>query len=398
MSDPPGLGSGAAAGEWLRDARIRQVDCLPDGPTVVSSVAPYGQGGLGRHLAEMVDALAAKGSLAGYLSPGPRSREEPEAALDVSMPPFTRVAQRMPPLRWSRGLSVLAVNRIYDVAAARRLPSGPEHLLVFSGHGLRHMRAARRLGYRSVMSLSAISHMANVARQHRLATRTYPIERPWGPSLLRVNLAEYRRADRVCVSSRYSWQTFIEEGFPEDRLAFFPLTPDDRYQQAVRDRCASTFDVVYVGSLSVVKGVPLLIEAFRRLRHHDLRLVLVGGAGSRGMRRYVEAACAADPRIVAGPGDPLPHLVRAGVYVHPSYEDGFGYAPAEALAVGLPVIASQDTGMAELLSGLPRGLTVPTGDRDYLTGAIEAAYSGAWPVEPAAELAHSRAGANHTGA
>ena len=67
------------------------------------------------------------------------------------------------------------------------------------------------------------------------------------------------------------------------------------------------------------------------------------------MRRYLERARARDPRISVVPGDPLPHLQRARLCVHPAYEDGFGYAPAEALACGVPVIVTEDTGMKELI-------------------------------------------------
>ncbi len=112
---------------------------------------------------------------------------------------------------------------------------------------------------------------------------------------------------------------------------------------------------MYVGSLSVAKGVPLLIDAVRRLPHPDMRL--------RARRRLGNArACAAScsaraPRTRASavcPGDPLPRLRAASLCVHPAYEDGFGYAPAEALACGVPVIVSEDTGMKELID---RGAT-----------------------------------------
>ena len=76
------------------------------------------------------------------------------------------------------------------------------------------------------------------------------------------------------------------------------------------------------------------------------------------------------------PGDPLPHLRSAALCVHPAYEDGFAYAPAEALAAGVPVIVSEDTGMKELIEPGRTGLILATGDLDALTEAIEAAYRG----------------------
>ena len=129
----------------------------------------------------------------------------------------------------------------------------------------------------------------------------------------------------------------------------------------------------------MTKGVPLLIDSFRRLAQPDLRLQLVGLWGSRGMRRFVEAACAQDPRISVGPGDPLPRLQEAGVHVHPSYAEGCPYSPAEAAACGVPLILSEDSAMvADYVPGLDRCRIVPTGDADALTAAIEAAYRGDW--------------------
>lgn len=134
--------------------------------------------------------------------------------------------------------------------------------------------------------------------------------------------------------------------------------------------------MVYVGGLAVAKGVPLLIDAVRRLPHRDLRLVLVGGWKSRGMRGFVERARAADPRIVVVAGDPLAHLQRARLCAHPSYTDGFAYGAAEALACGVPVLASEDTGMKELIEPGRTGMVLPTGDLEALSEAIDSAYRG----------------------
>jgi glycosyltransferase involved in cell wall biosynthesis len=49
------------------------------------------------------------------------------------------------------------------------------------------------------------------------------------------------------------------------------------------------------------------------------------------------------------------------VFVHPTYEDGFGYAPMEALACGVPVIATKDTGMKEYIRDGENGYIIPSG-------------------------------------
>jgi glycosyltransferase involved in cell wall biosynthesis len=370
-----GLGTRAVGDRRTEAVRVQQ-EALPDGPTVVSCTGPYGNGGLGRHLAELVEALRGTGGLAAYLTPHPRAQDAGRCGIEVGVPRAASAALALPPVRFAPGWRVLLANAAFDAAAARRLPPGAEHLLVFNGQALRHVDVARRLGYRSVALVSANAHMAHEARQHRAAWRRHPLERPWAPSNRRRNVAEYTAVDHVYVSSEYAWETFVSEGFPGERLRLFPLTPHQRFQPRRGSPGAATFNVVYVGSLSVHKGVPLLIEAVRRLAHDDLRLLLVGGAGTRGMRHYIEAACRADPRLSVQPGDPLPHLRDAALCVHPSYVDGFAYAPAEALACGVPVIVSEDTGMKESIEPGRNGLILPTGDLDALTQAIEVAYRG----------------------
>jgi glycosyltransferase involved in cell wall biosynthesis len=72
----------------------------------------------------------------------------------------------------------------------------------------------------------------------------------------------------------------------------------------------------------------------------------------------------------------LPHLLEAGVCVHPSYGEGCSYAAGEALACGAPLIASENTGMNESIGDSDQLHIVPTGDSIALSEAIDAAYRG----------------------
>jgi glycosyltransferase involved in cell wall biosynthesis len=367
-----GPGQGPSLSGWRERVAGEQERALPDGAVTVSCSAPLGAGGLGRHAQELLDALARRGSTASGISGAdraggaPATRDRPRAAA------LAGTVLKLP-IPLTPGLLARASAAEFDAYAARRLPEA-EHLIAFNGQALIQFDAARRAGYRTAALVSANSHMRRVIRQHERARRMYPLEGSWTSQMLRRNLREYEQAARVYVGSRYSHESFVEEGFPEDRLASFPQTPHPRFDRTSAPESSDRFELVYTGSLAVHKGVPLLIDAVRKLPFADLRLTLVGGWGTRGVRRFVQQACASDPRIVAGPGDPLPHLRTASVCVHPAFEDGFAYAPAEALVGGVPVIVSEDTGMKELVDSRRAGVVLPTGDLDALAAAIEAAY------------------------
>jgi glycosyltransferase involved in cell wall biosynthesis len=281
-----------------------------------------------------------------------------------------------PPLRRANARHVLKASVAFDANAARRLPPA-EHLIAFNGVALAQFGAATRARFQSRSLVSATAHLRSVLRQYDRAYRQYPLEGSWAPQIAKRTMREYGRADRIYVSSPYARESFLEEGVGEQLLETFPLTPDPRFEAREPKQSSPVFEVVYVGALTVVKGVPLLIDAVRALAHSDIRLTLVGGWASRGMRRFVERACGEDSRIRATHGDPEPQVRAARLLVHPTFSDGFGYAPLEALSCGVPVIVSEDTGMKHLIDRkCNRGLIVPTGDVDALAQAIDAAYRG----------------------
>jgi glycosyltransferase involved in cell wall biosynthesis len=226
---------------------------------------------------------------------------------------------------------------LFDRDAATRLPAC-EHFMGFNGTSLAQLLAARRGGARSVSLIAANPHFSELSRQHARAFSQYPVDRSYAGRLVARNLREYALADVIYVASSYVWDTFVREGTPEERLRLFPLTPAPRFVPGPAAEPHDTFNVVFVGALTADKGVPLLVDAFGRLTHPDMRLVLVGGWKTNAMKRYLQRARAADPRIELHVGDPLPHLHAAGVYAHPAYAEGFGYAAAEALACGVPLL------------------------------------------------------------
>ncbi len=236
---------------------------LPAGRVLVSCPAPYGGGGLGRHLEETVEALRRRGASPCVIN-DPPGATPPEIAVPIAS---RRDATRLlaPLLRFSPPWRMWAASRGFDRRAASSLPRA-EHLIAFNGTAVEQFRAARAESYESVALMSANSHFEHVLRQHDRAYRQYPIERPWAQHLLSRNLAEYAAAERIYVSSDYVRESFLERGFAADRLASFPLTPAPRYFSDERSPRSELFEIVYVGSLVVHKGVPLLIEALRTAR------------------------------------------------------------------------------------------------------------------------------------
>ncbi len=128
------------------------------------------------------------------------------------------------------------------------------------------------------------------------------------------------------------------------------------------------------GRLSVVKNHALLLRAFRRVleRYPDCGLLLAGRGELEGALRRQAAELGIEERVhFLGFRADIPQVLQAlDCFVFPSLREGLGLALVEAMACGLPVIASQVGGIPEVFSEEPMGTLVPPGDEEALAAAM----------------------------
>jgi glycosyltransferase involved in cell wall biosynthesis len=329
--------------------------------------AAWDQGGLGRALASLVDEARAAGELGEYFCSARKANDSAGRIVDLSRHGWLlRGVLGGAPHGWRD----YAASDLFDRAVSQRI-GRPRVFVGFVGRALRTFRYARRAGVAELVLEASNSHVANVERQQRLADMRWGIERGW---LTRWHAAKHRReyeqADQIVVSSEYARSTFLDAGVDARKLRRRVQTISPRFAPPLVRPRDNRFTIVYVGRLETTKGIPLLLDAFRALDHADAELLLVGGCSSRAMETHIRRRQTADPRIRVGFGDPLPHLHRADVFVHPSYEDGLAIAPLEALACGVPVIVTNHTGMKEFVDEGRNGFVVPAGDLDALVDRL----------------------------
>jgi glycosyltransferase involved in cell wall biosynthesis len=343
------------------------------GPVVIACAAPYGVGGLGRHLQELVEFSNARGVQTRYfafdVSNGP-------AGGTAIAPSWIQLLKRLPPVRFSPAWQAWIEARVFDNSVARQLPRC-ETLIVFNGQSEVSIAHARGAHVHSVLLASATPHINLVITQARKAFAYAPIESAGYIAQQHAQtLREYAAADRVLYATDYIRGSFLRENFPAEKLERFDLSAHPRFK-AIPRTPDGVFRVVAIGSLNLIKGVAVLLEAYKSFNHSNSELVLVGGSWTRAMRRYLERRLAEDSRVRIAPGDPVRHLARADVCAHAAFQDGFAYAPMEALACGAPVIVSDHTGMKEFIRPGENGLIVPTGDAAALTNALRMVANGA---------------------
>lgn len=133
-----------------------------------------------------------------------------------------------------------------------------------------------------------------------------------------------------------------------------------------------------VGQLRPEKNQGMLVDAFARLvaQGHEaagrLRLVVVGnGPEENDLERRVAEAGIADRVWLAGARNDIPELLRAlDLFALPSKTEGISNTILEAMATGLPVVATDVGGNAELIVDGATGTLVPADDPDAMADAL----------------------------
>jgi glycosyltransferase involved in cell wall biosynthesis len=180
----------------------------------------------------------------------------------------------------------------------------------------------------------------------------------------------------VLCPSRQTAAAVASYSVSPDRIAVVPPGTAKPNRRGGRPRRAARA-LLCVASLIPRKGHSVLVEALRRVRHLDWRLVCVGSLQRhpptvRLVRRMISAAGLG--RRITLAGEWSPERVRqayraADIFVLPSFHEGYGMAYAEAMAYGLPIIASSAGAIPETVPPAA-GLLVPPGDAAALTEAL----------------------------
>ncbi|WP_033438109.1 glycosyltransferase [Saccharothrix sp. NRRL B-16314] len=237
--------------------------------------------------------------------------------------------------------------------------------------GLASVLAARKAGVPVVQTYHALG---TVKRRHQGVDDTSP------PQRIGIERMIGREADRIAATCDDEVTELMRMGVRRQRISVVPCGVDpDRFRpEGPSDRRRYPYRIVSVGRLVPRKGFQDLITTLRSLP--DAELVIAGGPvdvdtdpEAQRLAAHAERVGVRHRLVLAGQvsRDAMPELLRSADVVAcvPWYEP-FGIVPLEAMACGVPVVASAVGGLTDTVVDGVTGVLVPPRDPAALSRAL----------------------------
>jgi glycosyltransferase involved in cell wall biosynthesis len=282
--------------------------------------------------------------------------------------------RRLPFSRLSRHFPVVLSTRYADRLMSHHIsPSNIFH--GWTGVSLACLRAAKRFNVFTIVENPSMHPRAwqqiVLEECNRLGIPPQACRAILPASLIRRMEAEFELCDSIIVPSAVARNSFTDHRCTDkaqmihagiDHVFFSPLDAP---------RSDTTFRVCYTGRIEIAKGVPYLLQAWKQLGLRNAELILIGEVAPE-MAPFIDRYAATDVRFTGfQPAEQVRNWYRAAdVFAFPSINEGLARVLLEAMATGLPVVATVASGAEDCVMPGRNGTIVPARDAGAMAEAL----------------------------
>ena len=277
--------------------------------------------------------------------------------------------RKLPKIVQERYNPQFVICDLYDRIAARHLK--PCELFVGWSSFSRHtLEKAKSFGALTILERGS----SHIEYQRDVLDEEY---RKYGlkpslphPRIVEKELDEYAMADYISVPSLFAKKSFLEKGFPERKILHVPYGVDLTQFRPMKKE-DNVFRIIHCGAVTLRKGCHYLLQAFSELNLPNAELWFVGTVND-DMQSFIHQY--EDERIKYFGSKPQSSLSwyysQADVFSLLSMEEGLAMVQAQAMACGLPIICTTNTGGEDLIQEGRSGFVIPIRDINALKNKI----------------------------
>ncbi|MFH1645431.1 MAG: glycosyltransferase family 4 protein [Candidatus Omnitrophota bacterium] len=252
------------------------------------------------------------------------------------------------------------ICEVFDRLAAKSLKQA-DICVVWPSFALHTITRAKKLGIITVAegsSSHALYQYKILEEEYAKFNLDFPVVHK---KVLQKELSEYKAADYIMAASKYVERTFLENGIPQDKILRIPYGVSlSSFRQVSKED--NIFRVIYCGAMSLRKGVHYLLQAFAELDLENAELMLIGGITDE-IRPFFKKFAGKFKWVGIKPQSELyKYYSQGSLFVMPSIEEGLAMVQAQAMACGLPLLCTTNTGGEDLIREGTDGFVVPIRD------------------------------------
>jgi glycosyltransferase involved in cell wall biosynthesis/2-polyprenyl-3-methyl-5-hydroxy-6-metoxy-1,4-benzoquinol methylase len=295
----------------------------------------------------------------------------------LPMPEYLGYAARYLPLKDAQPLAYFLKDNLYDQRARREIRR-TDIFVGWANQSLFQLREAKTRGARTIIERGSthIETQYGLIEEEQRRFGAGGLRRSrYDDMLVQKQLKEYHETDYIMVPSEFARRSFLERGFSDSKILKVPYGVSlDRFKTVSREK-RSVPTILYAGAIGFQKGIPYLLEAAKSLRDRGLKfkLRLVGRIEvdfDEWLKQSVLRTQIDDHIGSVSQEELARELERADLFCIPSVQEGLALVVSEAMATGLPVVATRNTGAEEFIVDGEDGFLVDARSSEELANAL----------------------------
>lgn len=273
---------------------------------------------------------------------------------------------------------VFEVEKAHDHYVAKRLKSlKPAIFIGYEKSSLESFKEIKRQGGITVLDLAQVhyKYLIELRETQETFQDLFEDENLFN-QINKVKAAEYEQADYILTLSEFAKSTLLKFGVDERKIKVVSLgynpqvfKPKTQYLKPKTPK----LKLVYTGTFTKRKGIHLLLQTIKELNLPGLELTIIGPIldGEELFEQYKEWFTYYD---FLHHEEMVKHFHESDVYVFPSYLDSWAMTVIEAMACGLPVIVTENTGAKDAVVDGESGFVLKIDDKEALKEKIRFFY------------------------
>lgn len=268
------------------------------------------------------------------------------------------------------------VNNLFDLWVSRKLGKLDADIFIgWSGMALNSIKVAKSKGWKTILERGS----THIEFQNEILKKEYEIRGKIfsiDSATISKELNEYTVADFITIPSGFVKKTFLQKGIIEKKLFVNHFGASSFFQKrnTRKDDC---FRVLYLGTFSIRKGAYYLFEAIQELKSLDMEFWFIGKIDTEVIELYEVLKKLPNVKFFGHVNhyELNSFIEKCSVAVHPSLEEGQSMVINQVMKVGVPFIATPNSGAEELITHLKTGIIIEPKSTIELSKAISNLYN-----------------------